>query len=296
MAETTVRLRVQVIDENPQILDLQVPTYLVARDLTQRIARDAGLSAWWSDRTRREYRLRARGRLVDGNEKLEAFGVVDGELVYLLPQPPDERVVERPPEWPPRRGSKPGTWHTLVPAVGVNLLWAGLWGGAVSVTDSLFIATVPGLAHGLLCSSTARRLWGPPGTSPRVGFTGIALAGFLAFVASLGQVLAGRELGDAFLLAIPMWLSAGLGALTGWLAWWGAAEPLPPDIELQTAGPQAEVLPACAVCGTGVDPSVRHDCASACGRVMHEGCHRARVAMYRGDRSICVVCGQVGQA
>ena len=38
--EQTVTLRVQVIDMRSFTLDLQVPTYLPAQDLTQRIARD----------------------------------------------------------------------------------------------------------------------------------------------------------------------------------------------------------------------------------------------------------------
>ena len=44
-----VTVRVQVVDMQPFTLDLQVPTYLPARDLTQRIARDAGLNAYWTD-------------------------------------------------------------------------------------------------------------------------------------------------------------------------------------------------------------------------------------------------------
>ncbi|MDI6772700.1 MAG: hypothetical protein QME77_08970, partial [bacterium] len=56
-AQQTVTVRVQVIDMNSFTLDLQVPTYLPARDLTQRIARDAGLDAYWDDGRRRLYWL-----------------------------------------------------------------------------------------------------------------------------------------------------------------------------------------------------------------------------------------------
>ena len=47
----TVTVRVQVIDMESFTLDLRVPNYLPARDLTQRIARDAGLEAHWADGT-----------------------------------------------------------------------------------------------------------------------------------------------------------------------------------------------------------------------------------------------------
>ena len=85
---TVVNLRVQVIAMKSFTLDLQVPTYLPARDLTQRVARDAGLDAFWGDGRRRLYWLRARGRLMLDDEKLSDLGVINGELVYLLPEPP----------------------------------------------------------------------------------------------------------------------------------------------------------------------------------------------------------------
>ncbi|MEC8424617.1 MAG: EsaB/YukD family protein, partial [Myxococcota bacterium] len=103
--QQTVRVRVQVIDLESFTLDLIVPTYLPARDLTQRVARDAGLEAYWPDGRRRLYWLRARGRLLGDEDKLEQLGVVDGELVYLLPEPPSgSGVVEQTPDHPENRG------------------------------------------------------------------------------------------------------------------------------------------------------------------------------------------------
>ena len=64
MDQNTVSLRVQVIDMEPQILDLRLPIFLKSSDLSQRIAREAGLQAYWPDRTRKLYALRARGRLL----------------------------------------------------------------------------------------------------------------------------------------------------------------------------------------------------------------------------------------
>ena len=51
----TVPVRVQVIDLETNALDMVVPTYLPASDLTQRVARDAGLGAYWEDGTRRHF-------------------------------------------------------------------------------------------------------------------------------------------------------------------------------------------------------------------------------------------------
>ena len=41
--QQTIQVRIQVIDMKPQVLDLRVPVYLKASDLSQRIIRDAGL-------------------------------------------------------------------------------------------------------------------------------------------------------------------------------------------------------------------------------------------------------------
>src|SRR5688572_11896464 len=100
----SVPVRVQVIDLEPFALDMVVPTYLPARDLTQRVARDAGLGAYWPDGTRRMFYLRARGRLLAEDERLQDLGVVAYELLHLLPQPPEgSGLEERPPEYPPNR-------------------------------------------------------------------------------------------------------------------------------------------------------------------------------------------------
>jgi hypothetical protein len=89
-------VRVQVIDLTPRVLDLVVPTYLPAADLTTRIARDAGLGAWWPDGSRRTFGLLARGRLLRDDERLADVGVVPWELIHLLPDPaPGSPVRER---------------------------------------------------------------------------------------------------------------------------------------------------------------------------------------------------------
>jgi hypothetical protein len=298
MSESTVRLRVQVVDTDPQILDLQVPTYLLARDLTQRIARDAGLTPYWPDRTRREYRLRARGRMVEGAEKLDALGVVDGELVYLLPEPPDDRVVERPLELPERRGTRPSSWPRVVASAAGDIAWTGGWAVALAASPTPWVAAMPGLALGMLCVSTARRVWGPPGAALRVGATGLALTLVLTLVAAVSPLLGGHTPADTALVALGALVASASGALVGWLAWWGQVEPLPPEALVVAPEPTAAATPACAICGIAVSADVRQDCGFACGKVMHVGCYKARVSMHRGDKGSCAVCGDraAGQA
>ena len=104
-------VRVQVIDLQSFTLDLTLPTYLPARDLSQRIARDAGLTAYDDQAKRRRYWMRARGRLVQEHETLADLGVVNQNWSTFclslhrepksLSKPPIIRLTEdiRPKEW-----------------------------------------------------------------------------------------------------------------------------------------------------------------------------------------------------
>ena len=78
MSLAEIRLRIQVIDINPRQIDITVPRYLAADNLSQRIIRDAGLQSHWHSGYRRNYILRARGRVLHPKETLEQLGVVDG--------------------------------------------------------------------------------------------------------------------------------------------------------------------------------------------------------------------------
>ena len=103
MPQHNVRVRVQVIDAQPSILTTTVATYLPMDQLTQLIARESGLQAFWPNGVRRLYWLRARGRLLQPNQTLAEVGVVGDELVYLLPQPPpDMSAFEQSPDYPER--------------------------------------------------------------------------------------------------------------------------------------------------------------------------------------------------
>jgi hypothetical protein len=276
-------------------LDLVVPTYLPARDLTARIARDAGLESHWSDGRRRLYWLRARGRLLTDDENLGSLGVVPGELVYLLPEPPaGSGVHEQRPDYPETRGYAAAGIGPLLGSIAVVCLWSVGWGVALSYADHLAVVLLPGLALGFLTTSLARHAWGGRGGRFRVALTGLLLFLFVAMLALAGPVLlAGQDILDVLLTSVPGVLTGMVGVLVGWLAWWGPVEPLPEKVEddaVQDA--QAVATVQCAICGLPVGPEVRFECPHRCGRWFHSGCYEARMAVYRGDPGTCGICNQ----
>lgn len=302
MDASVVNVRVQVIDLKSFVLDLQVPTYLPARDLTQRIARDAGLEAHWGDGKRRLYWLRARGRLLQDDEKLQDLGVINGELVYLLPEPPaGSGVVEQSPEYPETHDYAGAGWLTLVGSFFGVMLWAVLWGIALTSDRGLLITSLPGFALGFLCTSLSRHAWGGSASRVRVAATALVLTVAITFVAFLSPIIfndgsvpiSGGLFLEVYADSLVGFILGVVGVFLGWLAWWGAVEPLPPrEVVVQEQAAQVVAVVPCAICGQGVEPSVRAECGYNCGKVFHQGCYRAKVAMYRGDKSKCAVCAQ----
>ena len=291
--QQTVNLRVQVIDMNSFTLDLRVPTYLPAKDLTQRVARDAGLDAFWPDGKRREYWMRARGRLMGENETLTELNVVNGELVYLLPQPPkDSGVLEQPPEYPENRGYAGKGTLTLVGSVFWVMLWAVCWGAALTVERTSWTVIAPGLGLGLMCTSFARHAWGGQGSAPRVAVVALLLFLFMfALAFSAPVVLSGEDLGAVYAESVSGLIFGFVGVMVGWLAWWGAVEPLPTiQVQETVESTQQVQAVACGVCGLEVTPDVRMPCTYGCGRVFHSGCYKARMSVYRGDPRLCGIC------
>jgi len=295
----TVTVRVQVVDVESAALDLVVPTYLPAKDVTQRIARDAGLGATWPDGKRRQFWIRARGRLLGDEEKLADLGVVNGELIHILPQPPEgSSVIERPPEYPENVGYRGGNISVMVGSGLGTMVFAFGW--AIALTTpldwmmGLLLGLVPGLALGLLSATTARHIWGPPGSSIKIPLTGLAIMIPLAIVAVVPSFVFAQDfLGVG--IATGSGVLAGFGGVVmGWLAWFGAVEPLPEKVEeLADDAAMAQTNAAqCAICGGMVDladADNRQDCVYQCGRVFHAGCYRARAAIAREGQ--CAVCG-----
>lgn len=293
----TVPVHVQVLDVEPFALDMELPTYLPARDLTQRVARDAGLGAYWEDGTRRRFWLRARGRLLGDDERLDDVGVVPHELVHLLPQPPEgSGLVERSPEYPPNRGYA-GAGNANV---AMGLLAAGAytaaWTVALSTSPGPVTGLLPGVGLALLVTTLARHLWGGEGSEIRVPLTAMAL--YLALFALVG--IGVWAAGPLEIPVLAMGLGSGLvggvfGVMLGWLAWYGAVEPLPAPA-VQGAAPVAaaaapEATSPCGICGGPVEAAVRADCGRGCGRAFHAGCLRARQALAASPGSGCGICG-----
>ncbi len=291
--QQTVQVRVQVIDMNSFTLDLRVPTYLPARDLTQRIARDAGLDAYWPDGRRRLYWLRARGRLLQDGENLGDLGVINGELVYLLPEPPaGSGVLEQPPDYPENRGYAGKGTAPLLGSVFTILLWGLGWGAALSVERTAWTVMLPGLGMGLLCCAFARHAWGGQGSAPRVAATGMILFLFVLVLTFLAPVLiTGEDWRAVYSQSVSGLITGMVGVMVGWLAWWGPVEPLPP-LQLQQAAPVSEVAAVvpCGICGGNVTVDVRMECSYGCGRYFHTGCYKAKMSVYRGDPRMCGVC------
>ncbi|MFT4623927.1 MAG: putative ubiquitin-like protein YukD [Myxococcota bacterium] len=286
----TVQVHVQVIDLEPFSLDMVVPTYLPAKDLTQRVARDAGLGAFWDDGTRRRFYLRARGRLLEEHEKLEELGIVAGELLHLLPEPPEgSGVEERPPEYPPNRGYTGAGNAAVAGSLLVVLVWTAAWSIALTATQGVIVGLFPGIGLALLATSLARHTWGGLGSSVRIPLTGLFIFLPLLILAALPAFALGVDIAALAMAIGPAFVGGMFGVLLGWLAWYGAVEPLPKVTEKQVKAIEAQVTWPCGICGGPVTPDVKADCGFGCGRVFHTGCMQAKQAMAAGNG--CAICG-----
>ena len=287
----TVTLRVQVVDLQPFTLDLQVPNYLPARDLTQRIARDAGLKAYWQDGRRRLYWLRARGRLVQDHEVLSDLAVVNGELVYLLPEPPTgSGVAERPPAYPNNRGYQAKGTVALFASLLGALVWTVGWGVSLSELRNVYTVALPAIALGLITTSVSRHAWGGIGSRARIALTSVLILIHCQILAGVIAInLSGETFGLIYRETSSGFVFGLIGTMLGWLAWWGAVEPLPAleDTPDESTDEGAAVV-ECGICLQNVLPDVRVECR--CGRFFHSGCYQARKSVYTGDPSRCPVC------
>ncbi len=289
--QQTVILRVQVIDLNSFTLDLQVPTYLPARDLTQRVARDAGLGAYWEDGRRRLYWLRARGRLLQDDENLADLGVIDGELVYLLPEPPHgSGVVEQVPDYPPVRGYAGKGTFAVLGALFITVLYAFAWGATLTIERTAWTVMAPGMGLGFLSISLSRHMWGGQGSRARVAMVGLMVYLLLFVLVFLPGVALGDSAAQVYSDSISGFVFGMVGIFVGWLAWWGAVEPLPAKAEEVAQVQETVVAVPCGICGQDVLPDVRTECGYGCGQYFHSGCYQARVSVYRGDPRSCAIC------
>ena len=293
----TVAVHVQVIDLEPLSLDMTVPMYLPARDLTQRLARDAGLGAFWPDGTRRRFYLRARGRLMQDEDKLSDFGVVNGELLHLLPEPPpgsgvQERVSRRLEEVGGQRTTSLKVWSVLFLSA-----WAVLWGIALSTEPGSAAAFVFGFGAAFVSVRASRLLLG--GVAGRWLIPGVAfvlLTVITIAAGAVGMLIPAIAEDVAATASLDVWIAAGQGLLAGvpgvmvaWAAWYGAAEPLPAISEAEDKEAESRVTYPCAICAQPVKMEAGLATSLPCGHTFHAGCLQAKQAVYQGDG--CPVCG-----
>jgi len=292
----TVPVRVQVIDMEPFALDLVVPTYLSAGDLTQRVARDAGLGAYWPDGTRRLFWLRARGRVLQEHERLDDLGIVPHELLHLLPQPPQGAgVEERPPEYPENKGYAAAGNLNVVGGLAMIGAWTAGWTLALFASQNPLVGALPAVGLELLCTSFARHLLGGEGSSWRIPVVGgLVFLPLYLLVALLVFFLGGVEPTPLAIALGPGFLIGLLGVLLGWLAWYGAVEKLPERVQAQVKHEEAQAVYNCGICGLPVTPDVRADCKFGCGQIFHSGCYAARMSV--SGSGGCPVCGFVPQS
>ena len=289
--EQTVSVRVQVIGVKSFTLDLTLPTYLPTKDVTQRIARDAGLDAYDENAKRRNFWMRARGRLVLEHETLADIGVVNGELVYLLPEPPPGSIVEEQvPHYPVNRGyAAKGTGPLIAAFLGL-FTWAVLWGVTLTVERSIWTVVLPGITMGLICTNLSRHMWGGYGTQARIAATALGLFVLMFGVVFVPVIVGGESAAAVYQESIYGFVTGVFGVMLGWVAWWGAVEPLPSIDVVEEIESEAVAQLLCGVCGQTVESHVQEACIYGCGKVFHTGCIEARRAVYRGDRRYCLVC------
>ena len=99
---------------------------------------------------------------------------MDGELIYLLPQPDAQLgVLEQNPAYPevkPYLGQ--GLVQLMLTLLAV-LVFSFLWGMALTVEQSVWTAVLPSLGLASLCIAVARHAWGGWAFNMRVGSTGV---------------------------------------------------------------------------------------------------------------------------
>lgn len=295
-AAGTVSIRVQVIDVESSTLELVVPTYIPAKDITQRIARDANLGAYWPDGTRRAYTLRARGRLLGPDERLDAFNIVPHELLHLLPQPPvPVEVIERPMD---TRALRPQTGFdtgSIVLGFLFLVVFSVAWSVSLLESTSVLVGILPSLAIGMAASNFSRIVWGGSGPLWREPLTALlvfVLSVACAFIPLL--IFVDWSLDASFQIGFTI-VGGLFGLVVGWIVNRGGVEPLPPlskaamTHEAATHQVASTMSHHCGLCQTPVAANVMTGCPRGCDKKFHSGCLGSITLTVEGAQ--CTFCG-----
>lgn len=293
----TVSIRVQVIDVESSTLELIVPTYTPAKDITQRIARDANLGGFWPDGTRRTYRLRARGRMLEPDERLEMFNIVQHELLHLLPQPPEPVVViERPLDTRGLRAPVGFDVVSIVQGFMFLMLFDFAWCLALLESGSVLVGIFPAVALGLAASNFSRTFWGGTGPIWREPLTALGLLWALSFCALIPVVIL-TTWTTALTFQVGFGFVGGLlGIVSGWIVNRGGVEPLPREetavgaqVMSESTRATSAVAVNCGICGAPVAQNVSRPCPRGCDKSFHSGCLGATSISAEADS--CGLCG-----
>ena len=167
-----------------------------------------------------------------------------------------------------------------------------VWGIALSVGAVFHVVLFPSIAVALLSVTASRHFWGPPGSAIRIPLVGIAVYLCMMVLAFIPVLFSGDPILHTVLMLLLGIFAGVSGVFMGWLAWYGAVEPLPEARIQQMTQQLQEVREApCGFCQQPVDladPVVRLDRA-CCGQVFHSGCYKARAAVTR--EGTCAFCG-----
>ena len=299
-----VEVIVQVVGLDPKTLQMSVPTYLRVEDLTQRVAVDSGLQPYWKDGSRRGFVLRARGRVLGGEERLADLDVQANELLHLLPEPPPGVQVRERPRGRERDGTASRVAAAVAHALAVLAFTLG-WFFALMQQPGPWLGLFPGMGLGLLCATFAHHAWGRSGRSLWVPLTGLGLYLPLMLMAMSAVVVAEGEWWPDKAFTPLVGVFAGvMGIVVAWLAWFGPLDTPPRDAyeeeEVSEEDEEAAAAAAatrCGICGHAVAEDVMRTCPRSCGRVFHQGCYSARIALVAQEPGApCSICGEPARA
>jgi len=174
-----------------------------------------------------------------------------------------------------------------------TVIWTLAWGVALAEARTSWTLSLPAIAIGLFTSSFARHAWSGRANRVRVALTSLAVTvPCIVLALALAASLSGDPVAEVFKEGFASLVFGMIGVSFGWLAWWGAVEPLPDrKVTEEQAAEETVAVVDCGLCGQVVQPDVRAECVYRCGRFFHTGCLRARISVYTGEDDQCAVCG-----
>ena len=95
-------------------------------------------------------------------------------LPHVQSQPGYHRE-EQTPQYPENRGYAGKGLAPIALSLAVLLVWAVMWGLALTVERSIWVVAMPGMATGLFSMSLSRHVWGGQGSQIRIMLTAVPI-------------------------------------------------------------------------------------------------------------------------